>query len=705
MTIGFYVHHHGAGHLTRAVAIAAECTEPVVGFSTYPRPQGWPGTWIVLPDDAAAPPPGSDPTAGGVLHWAPTGAHPYPARMAALAEGLRTEGVDLLYVDVSVEVTLLARLLGLPVVVAAMRGDRSDLPHRLAYDVATALVAPWPAELPEPGVPAHVAAKTVHVGGISRFDGRLRPDPEGTVADSPAAPTAPGHAVDRALDRAVDRTDEENRTGGAAGRRRVFVLWGRGGGDVGDERWADIEAATPEWTWVRGADPGDVWDELRAADVVVCHAGQNAVAEVAAARRPAVVVGLDRPHGEQRATLDALAAGDLAETVDATAGLPDLDWSALLDRAAARDPQRWALWSDGFGARRAARVLDAAARGRRTAPGAAVVTLVHGRSVHLRGLVAGLAAGTHLPQEFVVVAMDDPGVGEVVEEACAGTGLRPHIVEVDAEPLGLPLARARNLGAARAEALGCDVLVFLDVDCIPGPDLLATYTEAVRSRSQETRPVVWSGPVAYLPPAEDGPPSAGAGPADAEGVTPADDDPHAVSEPATAAAHPAGRYDLATLAQLADPHPARPAPRPGEVLEAEDLRLFWSLSFALTAAHYRALGGFCEDYVGYGGEDTDVAMRLGELDGALLWLGGADAYHQYHPTQRPPVQHLHDIVRNANLFARRWGRHPMEGWLEAFAERGLARREGEDWVVTTPDTDASPTPDTRATGPTHGGRS
>lgn len=638
MTIGFYVHHHGAGHLTRALAIAVECGPDVVGFSTLPRPDGWPGRWIDLPDDAVTAGPGSDPTAGGVLHWAPTGPHPYATRMALLAGSLRSEGVELLYVDVSVEVTLLARLLGLPVVVAAMRGDRTDLPHRLAHDVAVGLLAPWPAHLPEPDLRPEVAARTVHVGGISRFDGRL------------LAPETTGSSVDGG-------------TGGEGPGRRVFVLWGRGGGDVPAADWDAVAATTPGWTWILGAEPDRVWMELRAADVVVCHAGQNAVAEVAAARRPAVVVALDRPHGEQVATLAALRAGDLAETVDAAeaADRPrSLDWPSLLDRAAARDGRRWARWSDGHGARRAAAMLEVAARGRRIAAGTAVVTLVHGRAEHLRGLVAGLAAGTHVPQEFVVVAMADPDAHRVLEDACAGTGLRPRVVEIDAEPLGLPLARARNLGAATAAGLGCDTLVFLDVDCIPGPDLVATYTEAVRSRADEVSPVVWSGPVSYLPPAEPAPAN------EARDAT------------------RAGRYDLTRIATSADPHPARPAPAPGEVLRAEDLRLFWSLSFALTPAHYAALGGFCEDYVGYGGEDTDVAMRLAELGGTLWWLGGADAYHQHHPTQRPPVQHLDDIVRNANLFARRWGRHPMEGWLEEFAARGLAHRDGPEWVVSAP---------------------
>lgn len=259
----------------------------------------------------------------------------------------------------------------------------------------------------------------------------------------------------------------------------------------------------------------------------------------------------------------------------------------------------------------------------------AVVTVVHGRHDHLARQLAGLARQTRPADDHVVVAMGDPGVRAVVGE-------RARVVDL---PAGrrLPLAAARNAGAAAALAEDAAHLVFLDVDCIPAPELVARYSAVAQDG------VVDSGPVSYLPPADD--------------------------------------YDLDGLADLADPHPARPVPADGEVLRAEDHRLFWSLSFALTAPTWTRLGGFCEAYAGYGGEDTDFAETAHAAGVGLRWVGGAAAFHQHHPVSRPPVEHLDDVLVNGRVFADRWGWWPMQGWLEAFAERGLVRRSGEGWVA------------------------
>lgn len=46
------------------------------------------------------------------------------------------------------------------------------------------------------------------------------------------------------------------------------------------------------------------------------------------------------------------------------------------------------------------------------------------------------------------------------------------------------------------------------------------------------------------------------------------------------------------------------------------------------------------------------------------------------------MEHLEDIVRNANLFRERWGETPMEGWLREFRKQGLvAELTDGSWQV------------------------
>ncbi|GAB3026344.1 glycosyl transferase family A [Nocardioides flavus (ex Wang et al. 2016)] len=271
-------------------------------------------------------------------------------------------------------------------------------------------------------------------------------------------------------------------------------------------------------------------------------------------------------------------------------------------------------------------------------PHVAVVTIAHGRHDHLAGQHRSLARGSALPDTYLVVAMDDPGI---VEEH-VGALAREVVHLPRARGGALPLASARNLGVRTALDRGADVVVLLDVDCLAGERLVAAYAEVVTARPGW----IWSGPVTYLPP----PPAEG---------------------------YP---EDPADLAAWDDPHPARPRPEPGELVHAGDPDLFWSLSFAVDAPTWRHLGGFCEDYVGYGGEDTDLGRTAVALGIGLGWVGGARAFHQHHPVSSPPVEHLDDILRNGRVFHERWGEWPMTGWLEEFERRGLVRRLNGHWV-------------------------
>jgi GT2 family glycosyltransferase len=232
----------------------------------------------------------------------------------------------------------------------------------------------------------------------------------------------------------------------------------------------------------------------------------------------------------------------------------------------------------------------------------------------------------------VVVAIDDPGTADVV----ATSGSPAHVLAYDVETGPLPIAAARNAGAQAALDRGAEFLVFIDVDCIPSPDMVARYHAAVVDSRHRT--ALLCGPVTYL-----APPSRGGYPTNLE--------------------------------HLIAPHPARPAPPAGDVVTSTDYELFWSLSFGVSASTWKRIGGFCTEYRGYGAEDTDFAQLASAAGIPMRWVGGAHAFHQFHPVSDPPVEHLHDIVRNAEIFYQRWGWWPMEGWLTAFRERGLIGRE------------------------------
>jgi GT2 family glycosyltransferase len=259
-----------------------------------------------------------------------------------------------------------------------------------------------------------------------------------------------------------------------------------------------------------------------------------------------------------------------------------------------------------------------------------LITIAHGRHDHWSRQCAAVEQTRPTPDDRILVAIDDPYLASWAERSRGNV----QVIEIDADREGLPLARARNAGAACAIERGAELLVFLDVDCLPAPDLFAAYQEAAEAEPRR----ILCGPVTYLPPA------------------------------------PPGGYDLTRLAAFDDPHPARPAPEPGEIVHDDRHDLFWSLSFAVTAGVWSELGGFHEGYVGYGGEDTDYGQVAAAAGVGLAWVGGARAYHQHHEVESPPVRHLDAILRNGAIFHERWGRWPMTGWLEAFAAQGLVER-------------------------------
>jgi GT2 family glycosyltransferase len=250
-----------------------------------------------------------------------------------------------------------------------------------------------------------------------------------------------------------------------------------------------------------------------------------------------------------------------------------------------------------------------------------VLTLAHGRAAHLENVVHGLNRQTVPPLELVVGVMQD----EPYDLPRAAFPIRQVMVDRES----LPLAAARN--AVAAEARG-EVLAFLDVDCIPAPSFVADY-----GRHAAPGMGALMGEVLYLP---------------------------------GGAADPGWTYEA--FDAVARKHSDRRGPPDGpEPERCGDYRCFWSLNFAVHAEDWARVGGFDENYVGYGGEDTDLGKTIGQHGLPLWWVRGARAYHQYHPHMMPPIHHIASVIRNAEYFASKWGYRTMEHWLYAFRLMGL----------------------------------
>ncbi|KQP31292.1 glycosyl transferase [Methylobacterium sp. Leaf104] len=254
-----------------------------------------------------------------------------------------------------------------------------------------------------------------------------------------------------------------------------------------------------------------------------------------------------------------------------------------------------------------------------------LITLNKGRDAHLARLLEGVARGPH-PEACVIVEMG----AEPAPLPDYGFPIRRVVLDSP----GLPLGRARNAGR---HAAATERLIFLDVDCIPSADLVprlsADLAEADGLICCEIR---------YLP--------AGA---------------------------VADGWTEGGLRAAGHPHPVRRFPKDG-LARSDNPGLFWSLAFGVRATTFDRLGGFDEGFDGYGAEDTDLAFRADALSIPVLFSAGGQAFHQHHPACDPPLQHFADIVRNATRFQERHGLWPMDGWLDAFAARGLINAQWRD---------------------------
>ena len=251
-------------------------------------------------------------------------------------------------------------------------------------------------------------------------------------------------------------------------------------------------------------------------------------------------------------------------------------------------------------------------------PTVSVIIMFHGRLKHLVNVLKGLQLGISLPDEIILVEM-------AIEKSMVPNyklNIQHYLIS-DYVSDKLPLARARNHGAQMAT---CDILTFLDVDCVPSND----FIYKIRNTSYLNNALYMARPL-YLS-------------KNVEEVC------------------------FVWLEDFAIEHPIRP--NYTDTFQCEDYGQFWSLCFYMTSNLFFEIGGFDEDFIGYGAEDTDFAFKCRDY-GIPLYLTDNNVYHQQHSFCRPPLNSLEAIVKNSNQFYSKWAIWPMVNHLEKFNKLGI----------------------------------
>ncbi len=169
--IAYYAHSHGSGHLTKAQLFADVFQKELIiltsrnaALSQCKRiykldTEDLDGS--ELPQDRFPNP--------DFLHYAPIGIRKNAQRMCDTLNALIRHRVDLFIIDVSVEMAAMARVASIPYAYVRLFGDRSDIPHRAAYQGAVVLLAYFPQILEDPSTPIWIRQKTIYFGFFSKY--------------------------------------------------------------------------------------------------------------------------------------------------------------------------------------------------------------------------------------------------------------------------------------------------------------------------------------------------------------------------------------------------------------------------------------------------------------------------------------------------------------------------------------------------------
>lgn len=281
----------------------------------------------------------------------------------------------------------------------------------------------------------------------------------------------------------------------------------------------------------------------------------------------------------------------------------------------------------------------------------ALITTVRRQYDELVDQVSGFSLGAVVPDVHVVVGLADRAVTQG-RLPVTSDRWETRLAGLPTVKQELPTGRALELGVETALEAGAELLVLVDVTCIPAPRWLEQVHEHLRERPADG-PTLWTPVVQQLREA------------------------------------PATGYEFTRLDEwVRGAGPSAGAPTPGHPAaplapQVRDVPLdpdtFSSPVLVITADDLAAVGGLCPEYVGGLGHDSDLAAAVADAGGQVRLVPGATAYRrdlQEHDG-RPDALHVSVATRDAHLYRQRWGRWPGAPWFTDLVAAGRISLEAE----------------------------
>jgi GT2 family glycosyltransferase len=612
--IAYYAHQHGSGHCTFAERFAKAANNDILIFTSYDFNFSSRTQVVRLPSED---PDNSSFEANQIeepafLHYSPVGQKSIQERSRKFLEAYIKHKCKCLIVDVSAEVAALARASSIPFIYVKLPGYRNDSAHLQAFKSAVFLLAYYSEDLEDARTPSWIREKTVYLGFINKQnnatsgDGKLSFDIQNCVNVTVISGNGGNDKLDAALGKLANKFPSKE-----------FTVLGN----------FKNKLKRPNVKYFGFVNSPESY--LVQSDLIVSNCGLNSTSELLSLGIPCLFIAEQRPFDEQLFMCKQLQKKNLVLSLNQVLSI---NTEIQLNRA----PSRW------FSERVIGRIINTILANEQRLPeipelwrkripkmhmnlnpkkviDASLITIVYNRQKQLNNLLEGVIKGSVLPSEVIIVALSVISIPDFASD------LNIRIIDLKVEESTmLPIGEARNVGARHAKESN---LIFLDVDCIPSSNFLRD----IYVQTKSTGGLVMGSPK-YL------------------------------------AADLEIEVELNWLQNHSIYHPNRPEIE--GMTPCDDFGMFWSLCFGIEKANFFELGGFDEDFKGYGAEDTDFSYRwLGAYK--PFYLSSAEVFHQQHPIYRPPVNRLEDIIYNSRVFRKKWGRWVMEAHLSEFEKMGL----------------------------------